>query len=135
MLLWPGPVPPAVTFGRYLTTSSKFCTLSCSIVSPVSACIAIGTFWMFSSRRWAVTMTSCSWLPGAALGLGGAAGSAARADLAAIRQAATAASIGAERRVRFAGIAVPLSVRLAVAQLRVLEALRNWFVIVLLPRG
>ena len=36
--------------------------LSCCIVCAVSACIEIGTSWMFSLRRWAVTMIVASWL-------------------------------------------------------------------------
>jgi hypothetical protein len=40
--------------------SSKFTTFNWAIVSPVSAWIVIGTFWMFSSRRCAVTTISPS---------------------------------------------------------------------------
>src|SRR5487761_815861 len=36
--------------------------LSCRIVCEVSACIEIGTSWMFSVRRCAVTMIVESWL-------------------------------------------------------------------------
>ncbi len=55
-----GPLVDWVTLGRKRMKSSKFTTLSWAIVSLVSAWMVIGTFWMFSSRRWAVTMTSPS---------------------------------------------------------------------------
>jgi len=49
---------PVVTLGRYLTKSSKVATFSWDSDSAVSAWIVMGTSWMFSVRRWAVTVIS-----------------------------------------------------------------------------
>ena len=57
-LPWVGPTEVDCTFGRNFTNSSMVLTLRFSSVSVVSACTVIGTFWMFSERRWAVTTTS-----------------------------------------------------------------------------
>src|ERR1700726_404692 len=54
---WPGPVDPNVTFGRYLITSSNVSMLSWLSCEPVIAWIVMGTSWIDSVRRWAVTMT------------------------------------------------------------------------------
>ncbi len=54
----PGPTEDELTLGRYRTSSSKSVTFRWLRVSPVSAWIAIGTFWTFSVRRCAVTTIS-----------------------------------------------------------------------------
>src|SRR5438105_997506 len=83
---------PAVTFGRYFTKSSKVLTLSCVSVSEVSAWMVIGTSWMLSARRSAVTTTSCSSVPvPVAVAVSAAANTTALAG--ALRIAATAAEI------------------------------------------
>ena len=58
MLPWPGPFEPKVTFGSRRSTSSKVATDSWLSWSPVIAWIVIGTFWMDSERRCAVTTIS-----------------------------------------------------------------------------
>ena len=57
-LPWVGPWEATCTFGRNFTNSSIVLTLRFSSVSVVRACTVIGTFWMFSLRRCAVTTTS-----------------------------------------------------------------------------
>ena len=47
-----------VTLGVYFRSSSKVVTLSWDRVAPVNAWTVIGTRWMVSLRRWAVTTTS-----------------------------------------------------------------------------
>ena len=47
-----------VTFGRYLMKSSSVVAFRFDSVSEVSAWIVIGTFWMDSERRCAVTTIS-----------------------------------------------------------------------------
>src|SRR5580698_7445015 len=49
-----------VTFGRYLTTSSKLVMLNSVNCTPVRACMVIGTSCKFCERRCAVTVTSSS---------------------------------------------------------------------------
>ena len=58
MLPWPGPLELKVTFGRYLRTSSKVVTFNWASCSPVIAWMVMGTFWMDSVRRCAVTTIS-----------------------------------------------------------------------------
>ncbi len=58
MLPVPGPLPLKVTFGVYFSRSLKLTTFSCWSWSPEMACTVIGTSWMFSERRCAVTTTS-----------------------------------------------------------------------------
>ena len=58
MLPCPGPFEAIDTLGRYLMKSSAVETLSCLSVSAVIAWIVIGTFWMLSDRRCAVTTMS-----------------------------------------------------------------------------
>ena len=41
-----------------LPRSRMVVTFAVSIFTPLTAVIEIGTFWMFSDRFWAVTMTS-----------------------------------------------------------------------------
>ena len=55
-----GPFVAWVTLGRNLMMSSRFTTFNWEMTSLVSAWIVIGTFWMFSTRRCAVTTTSAS---------------------------------------------------------------------------
>ena len=52
-----------MTFGVYLITSLKVVRLSSFSCSPLNTWIVIGTSWSFSSRRLAVTITSCSSSP------------------------------------------------------------------------
>ena len=57
-LPWPGPLVASETLGRYFTMSSNDETLSWLRVSALRAWIVMGTFWMLSERRCAVTTMS-----------------------------------------------------------------------------
>ena len=58
MLPWAGPLLDSETFGRYLTMSSNVVTDNWLSVSLLIAWMVIGTFWMLSERRCAVTTMS-----------------------------------------------------------------------------
>src|SRR6516165_1929723 len=88
MFVWPGPLDAAVTFGRYLMKSSKLETFSSARLSPVKACMAIGTSCEFSERRCAVTVTS--WMPPADTDWSMGSAAYAAAPACALRMAETA---------------------------------------------
>ncbi len=79
-----------VTLGAALETSVMLELLRASSMSPVSAVMASGVVCRFCERNWAVTMTSPTWAPLAALGGAAVAGWAKTGPAIAARPAATA---------------------------------------------